>query len=81
MLWPPGCAQLRPTSRLTPTALSSAIIAHEIVPRHLARQIDGAREALGIGAAVRFDHHAVQSQKHAAVHLARVHLLPEQAEG
>ena len=64
-----------------PSALSSAIIRTRSLRRHLAREVDGAGKALRVGAAMRLDHHAVQPEEHAAIHLARIHLLPQQPEG
>src|SRR5882724_7813996 len=55
--------------------------AHEIVLRHLTREIDGARKTFRVGPAVRLDDYAVQPEENAAIHLARIHLFAEQTEG
>ena len=54
---------------------------HEVVLRHLARQIDGAGEPFRVGAPMRLDHQPVQPQEDAAIDLARIHLFSHQLEG
>src|SRR5436309_13421528 len=51
------------------------------MPNHLVTDFDSPGIAQRVGSAVAFDYHAVESQKDAAIGMARIHLVPQSVEG
>ena len=58
----------------------SRIVRHQLVMGHVVGDIDGAREAEGVGAAMALDDDAVKAEEHAAIGLARIHLVAKGVE-
>ena len=57
-----------------------ADLGEQFVAHHVVTHVDGGGEAFGVGAAMAFDHDAVEAEKDAAIGLARVHLVAQRPE-
>src|SRR3954466_16223709 len=58
-----------------------ADLVEQFVANHVVPDIDGGGESFRIGSAMALDHDTGQPEEHAAIRLARVHLVPQSLEG